>query len=54
MSNHTEGTPTVRSRRASPMGAYVTLAGVALFTIAVFLDWLSGLSHRFPESRTAP
>ena len=23
------------------MGAYVTLAGVALFTIAVFLDWLS-------------
>ena len=41
MTNYPEGAPAVRSRRASPMGAYVTLAGVALFTIAVFLDWLS-------------
>jgi ABC-type Fe3+-siderophore transport system permease subunit len=41
MSNYAEGAPGVRSRRANPMGAYVTLAGVALFTIAVFLDWLS-------------
>lgn len=40
MTNY-EGAPAVRSRRASPMGAYVTLVGVALFTIAVFLDWLS-------------
>ena len=41
MTDYPEGAPAVRSRRASPMGAYVTLAGVALFTIAVFLDWLS-------------
>lgn len=41
MSNYAEGAPAVRARRANPMGAYVTLAGIALFTIAVFLDWLS-------------
>ena len=41
MSNYAEGAPAVGARRANPMGAYVTLAGVALFTIAVFLDWLS-------------
>ena len=41
MTNYAEGAPAVRSRRANPMGAYVTLAGVALFTIAVFLDWLT-------------
>ena len=23
------------------MGAYVAMAGIALFTVAVFLDWLS-------------
>ena len=40
MTNY-KGEPAVRSRRANPMGAYITLAGVALFTIAVFLDWLS-------------
>jgi hypothetical protein len=27
-------------RRANPMGAYVTTAGVALFTIATFLGWI--------------
>jgi ABC-type Fe3+-siderophore transport system permease subunit len=31
----------VRTRRANPMGAYVAIGGIALFTIAVFLDWLS-------------
>ena len=41
MTNYEEGAPTVRSRRASPMGAYIALAGIALFTIAVFLDWLA-------------
>ena len=41
MSNYSEGTPVVRSRRANPMGAYVAMGGIALFTIAVFLDWLS-------------
>src|SRR5215217_4997825 len=41
MTNYAEGAPVVRSRRANPMGLYVTLAGIALFTIAVFLDWLS-------------
>ncbi len=41
MSNFGEGTPAVRSRRANPMGAYIALAGIALYTIAVFLDWLS-------------
>ena len=41
MSNYAEGAPAVRARRANPMGAYVTVAGIALFTIAVFLDWLS-------------
>ena len=41
MSNYSEGAPVVRTRRANPMGLYVTLAGIALFTIAVFLDWLS-------------
>jgi ABC-type Fe3+-siderophore transport system permease subunit len=41
MTDYAEGTSTVRSRRANPMGAYITLAGIALFTIAVFLDWLS-------------
>ena len=41
MTDYPQGAPAVRSRRASPMGLYVTLAGVALFTIAVFLDWLS-------------
>jgi len=28
------------TRRANPMGAYVTTAGVALFTIATFLGWI--------------
>jgi uncharacterized membrane protein YidH (DUF202 family) len=41
MSNYSEGTPTVRTARANPMGAYVAIGGIALFTIAVFLDWLS-------------
>src|SRR5215207_6316295 len=41
MSNYSEGTPAVRSRRANPMGAYVAMGGIALFTIAVFLDWLA-------------
>ena len=41
MSNYAEGAPDVRSRRANPMGLYLTLAGIALFTIAVFLDWLA-------------
>jgi hypothetical protein len=41
MSNYAEGAPAVRARRANPMGAYLTVAGIALFTIAVFLDWLS-------------
>lgn len=41
MSNYAEGPAVVRSRRANPMGAYVAMAGIALFTIAVFLDWLS-------------
>jgi hypothetical protein len=41
MSNYKEDGPVVRSRRANPMGAYISMAGIALFTIAVFLDWLS-------------
>ncbi len=41
MSNYSESAPVVRSRRANPMGAYISMAGIALFTIAVFLDWLS-------------
>jgi uncharacterized membrane protein YidH (DUF202 family) len=41
MSNYSEGAPVVRSHRANPMGAYISMAGIALFTIAVFLDWLS-------------
>ena len=41
MSNYSEGTPVTHVRRANPMGAYVAMAGIALFTIAVFLDWLS-------------
>lgn len=41
MSNYSEGTPTTRITRANPMGAYVAIGGIALFTIAVFLDWLS-------------
>jgi uncharacterized membrane protein YidH (DUF202 family) len=41
MSNYKESAPVVRSRRANPMGAYISMAGIALFTIAVFLDWLS-------------
>jgi hypothetical protein len=41
MTNYAEGAPTVRSHRANPMGAYLTVAGIALFTIAVFLDWLN-------------
>lgn len=41
MSNHAENAPAVRSHRANPMGAYIAMAGIALFTIAVFLDWLS-------------
>lgn len=41
MSNYSEGTPTTRTTRANPMGAYVAIGGIALFTIAVFLDWLS-------------
>ena len=41
MSNSAEGAPVTRTRRANPMGAYIAMAGIALFTIAVFLDWLS-------------
>lgn len=42
MSNYSEGTPATRTvRRANPLGAYVAIAGIVLFTIAVFLDWLS-------------
>jgi hypothetical protein len=41
MSNYSEGAPAVRVRRANPMGAYLAVAGITLFTIAVFLDWLS-------------
>lgn len=41
MSNYSEGTAVTHTRRANPMGAYVAMGGIALFTIAVFLDWLS-------------
>jgi ABC-type Fe3+-siderophore transport system permease subunit len=42
MSAYNEGTPSAtRDRRANPMGAYVAIAGIVLFTVAVFLDWLS-------------
>ncbi len=42
MSNYSEGTPAIsHTRRANPLGAYVAIAGIVLFTIAVFLDWLS-------------
>jgi hypothetical protein len=41
MSNHAENAPAVQARRANPMGAYIAMAGIVLFTIAVFLDWLS-------------
>ena len=30
-----------RDRRANPMGAYVATAGVVVFLIATFLDWVS-------------
>ncbi|MCW2684727.1 MAG: hypothetical protein JWP33_2640 [Blastococcus sp.] len=30
-----------RDRRANPMGAYVATAGVVVFVIATFLDWVS-------------
>jgi hypothetical protein len=30
-----------RDRRANPMGAYVVTAGVVIFLIATFLDWVS-------------
>jgi hypothetical protein len=30
-----------RDRRADPMGAYVATAGVVVFLIATFLDWVS-------------
>ena len=30
-----------RNRRANPMGAYVATAGVVVFLIATFLDWVS-------------
>lgn len=41
MTNYAENAPDVRTRRANPMGLYISVAGIALFTIAVFLDWLS-------------
>jgi ABC-type Fe3+-siderophore transport system permease subunit len=41
MSDYSESAPVTRTHRASPTGAYIAMAGIALFTIAVFLDWLS-------------
>lgn len=41
MSNYGNDRYTAAPRRANPMGAYVAIAGIVVFTIAVFLDWIS-------------
>jgi O-antigen/teichoic acid export membrane protein len=41
VSNYDKDNYTAAPSRANPMGAYVAIAGIVLFTIAVFLDWLS-------------
>lgn len=38
---HTDDRALRRDRRANPVGAYVATAGVAVFLIATFLDWVS-------------
>src|SRR5688500_11363749 len=40
-SAHTTDREVRRDRRANPMGAYVATAGVVVFLIATFLDWVS-------------
>ena len=40
-SAHTTDHEVRRDRRANPMGAYVATAGVVVFLIATFLDWVS-------------
>ena len=40
-STHTDDRALRRDRRANPVGAYVATAGVAVFLIATFLDWVS-------------
>ena len=38
---HTPDRELRRDRRANPVGAYVATAGVVVFSIATFLDWVS-------------
>src|SRR4029453_8845216 len=38
---HTHDREVRRDHRANPMGAYVATAGVVVFLIATFLDWVS-------------
>jgi hypothetical protein len=38
---HTHDGELSHDRRANPMGAYVATAGVVVFLIATFLDWVS-------------
>ena len=38
---HTDDRTHRRDRRANPVGAYVATAGVAVFLVATFLDWVS-------------
>ena len=38
---HSTGREVRRDHRANPMGAYVATAGVVVFLIATFLDWVS-------------
>ena len=38
---HSADSTTRRDHRANPMGAYVATAGVVVFLIATFLDWVS-------------
>ena len=40
-SAHTDDRVLRRDRRANPVGAYVATAGVVVFLVATFLDWVS-------------
>ncbi|MCW2582862.1 MAG: hypothetical protein JWQ53_1652 [Klenkia sp.] len=43
-------THVVGDRRANPVGAYVAITGIVIFTIATFLDWVSTTDPETPTS----
>ncbi len=45
-----DGDQVVSDRRANPIGAYVAITGIVIFTVATFIDWVSTTDSDAPTA----